>query len=122
MRGGGGGGGRGRERRGYRPVSLSDGSDKPAPVQNTAEYLYELAGVLKPYFWPDAGTDGAVINRVRSTATYVLVILSKICNLASPLYIATATNNVVVGEWAECVRNLLIYSALRFLSGFFKGM
>ena len=35
---------------------------------------FELFRVLFPYFWPSAGTDGAIINRIRSTSTWLMVI------------------------------------------------
>ena len=35
--------------------------------------FWELMLVLKPYFWPNEGSDGAVINRLRSTLTVAFI-------------------------------------------------
>lgn len=84
--------------------------------------MYELFRVLLPYFWPAKGSDGALINRVRSTSTWLMVVLSKVGNLAAPYFISQATNYLVGGKMALAVRSMIIYSVLRFLSSLFKEL
>ena len=42
--------------------------------QKSGLSFYELFRVLLPYFWPAKGTDGAFINRIRSSSTWLMVI------------------------------------------------
>lgn len=100
----------------------NNNNDKDVTQQSTLEYLCDLYIVLLPYFWPDAGTDGAIINRLRSSATWLLVGASKACSLIAPLYVANATNNIVDGYIKKCIYDLIIYCLLRFLSSFFKEL
>eukprot|EP00605_Chrysophyceae_sp_TOSAG23-4_P000838 GSChrysophyteH1.ASY1.ANO1.929.1 assembled CDS len=39
--------------------------------------FWELMIVLKPFFWPDKGSDSATINRIRTSATWLSVFSSK---------------------------------------------
>jgi hypothetical protein len=43
--------------------------------------------LLKPYFWPEGTTESAAMNRIRAIMTWVCVILSKVCNLISPILV-----------------------------------
>ena len=83
--------------------------------------FFELMIVLRPYFWPSAGTDGAFVNRCRSTATWLMVALSKTSNLASPYFLASATNAVTEGRYKLAARDLVLYCSLRATSSLFKG-
>jgi ABC-type multidrug transport system fused ATPase/permease subunit len=82
--------------------------------------FWQLMQVLRPFFWPASGSDGAFLNRLRATSTWVVVLLSKGCNLFSPLFIATSTNNLANGDLHSCVVNLLIFIFLRFSASVFK--
>jgi len=84
--------------------------------------IRELLRVLSPYFWPDEGSDGALINRIRSTSTWLLVSASKACSLIAPLYLAAATNELADGEVSAATSSIIIYCVLRFLSSFFKEL
>jgi len=108
--------------RDYAPLLSSETAEENKPEQTTVEYFKDLFVVLKPYFWPDEGTDGAWINRLRSTATWVLVCCSKVCSLMAPLYIALATNCLIALNLKCCLTNLVYYCSLRFLTNFFKEM
>ncbi|KAF4736198.1 hypothetical protein FOZ63_014650, partial [Perkinsus olseni] len=82
----------------------ADGALEEAEPQYRFEGLgmWETLKVLKPYFWPTTpatatGEDVShkvFINRCRAVGTWFCVILSKICNVISPLYLAYATNEL----------------------------
>ena len=93
----------------------------PVPKRTTMSFI-ELLQVLLPYFWPDAGSDGAFINRLRSTSTWMMVILSKGCNLYAPFFIASAANDLVAGKLTAAAQAMTIYSVLRLLSSIFREM
>ena len=75
-------GGKKGGKRGYGRLGEAD----EKPVSKTLTFK-ELMLVLGPFFWPNEGTDGALVNRVRSTLTWVCVALSKTCSLVAPLYL-----------------------------------
>ncbi|KAF4748523.1 hypothetical protein FOZ62_029116 [Perkinsus olseni] len=82
----------------------ADGALEEAEPQYRFEGLglWETLKVLKPYFWPTTPatatgedvTHKVFINRCRAVGTWFCVILSKICNVISPLYLAYATNEL----------------------------
>lgn len=83
--------------------------------------LRDLMIVLSPFFWPSKGSDGAFINRIRSTLTWVCVALSKISSLVAPLYISAGANALVNGQsYSVAAYNIGCFCALRFASVFFK--
>lgn len=84
--------------------------------------LQELMRLLKPYFWPNAGADSALLNRVRSCATWVCVALSKAANVMAPLYLAKATNSLNHGRLTETYTNAVIYTVLLLASSVFKEL
>jgi ATP-binding cassette, subfamily B, heavy metal transporter len=96
----------------------TDEGEKPLKALS----FYELFRVLLPYFWPAKGSDGAFINRIRSTSTWLMVALSKACNLIAPLYLSTATNDTVNGQLGLGIKFMAIYCILRFLSSLFKEL
>ena len=111
------GGGKGKNRGhggGYGRVD--DGDEKKS--KNLT--IRELMLVLGPFFWPNEGTDGAVLNRIRSTLTWVMVALSKTCSLIAPLYLSAGTNELTVGNYSRAATNIGIFCSLRFGSTFFK--
>lgn len=114
------------ERLGSSDVELSsmekgEKKDGSSPYSKNIGF-WELVQVLMPFFWPASGTDGAMINRIRSTSTWLAVALSKACNLVSPLYLAAATNNLTSGDYKGACIDLLIYSSLRLGSSVFKEL
>jgi ABC-type multidrug transport system fused ATPase/permease subunit len=94
--------------------------DHPEPAEESAS-LADIFTILQSYFWPDSGSDSAFVNRLRSTMTWVMVVLSKGCNIISPLYLSYGTDNLVNHQVSQAVWNILIYCLLRFLSFTFKG-
>jgi ABC-type multidrug transport system fused ATPase/permease subunit len=94
-------------------------AQKPASAGLTT---FELLKVLWPYFWPDKGSDGALLNRVRSSMTWLMVILSKGCNLWAPFFIASAANDLVAGNMHSATQQSIIFCVLKFLSVVFREM
>jgi ABC-type multidrug transport system fused ATPase/permease subunit len=94
---------------------------KAEPKKSSLSFI-ELLRVLWPYFWPDAGSDGALVNRIRSSTTWLMVILSKGCNLYAPFFIASAANDLVAGRFQVAAHSMIIYCVLRLLSSIFREM
>ena len=78
--------------------------------------------VLKPFFWPQSGTDGAFVNRIRSTSTWLAVGASKACSLLAPYYLSNATNFLVKDQYLQSINSVITYCALRFGSSAFKEL
>jgi hypothetical protein len=97
------------------------GAAQRPPEESRPMTLMELIVVLRPYFWPDEGTDGAIINRCRSSATWLMVALSKTANLISPYYLTTATNSLANKDYRGAMFGVLMYCVFRFASSLFKG-
>ena len=76
--------------------------------------------VLRPYFWPDATANSAMLNRIRALATWVCVIASKACTLLAPIYLGRASTELTRLNYDDCIRNVLIFSALGFGGFLFK--
>ena len=82
----------------------------------------ELFQILTPYFWPEKGSDGALINRLRTTSTWFMVILSKGCSLYAPFFIAGAANYLVAGQTVAATRQMMLFCLLKMMSSFFREM
>ena len=108
--------GKGKKNGGYGRL----GAEEKTPSKTLS--FKELMLVLGPFFWPNEGTDGAVINRLRSCLTWVMVALSKVCSLIAPLYLSAGTNDLTKGKYSVAATNLGLFCALRFGSTFFKEM
>jgi ABC-type transport system involved in Fe-S cluster assembly fused permease/ATPase subunit len=93
-------------------VDMDDGPRELTPRQ--------LFYVLKPYFWPKGSDERAFMNRLRSTATWVFIIASKTCSVASPLFLSTATNALYSEDYRAAVQNVCIYSMLALSSKVLK--
>lgn len=91
---------------------------------SSALSFFQTVKVLKPYFWPTTGKPVEVfMNRIRALTTWICVVLSKVCNIISPIYLARATNALssALRESspeinAEIWWPLVEYAALVFLS------
>lgn len=92
--------------------------EKPKPRLT----IYELMVVLRPYFWPTSGSDGALVNRIRSTSTWFMVAGSKTCNLCAPFYLSAAANDLVAGDYHSAVLNMVGFSSFKLGAGVFKEM
>jgi ABC-type transport system involved in Fe-S cluster assembly fused permease/ATPase subunit len=82
----------------------------------------ELLVVLRPFFWPSEGSDGVFINRVRAVGTWVVVGGSKGASLASPYFVAAATNQLVAGDYASAAKSMIGFTLLRFASQFLREL
>ncbi|CAM9199139.1 unnamed protein product, partial [Ectocarpus sp. 12 AP-2014] len=76
--------------------------------------IMQLARVLKPYFWPKGGTPNALMNRTRSSMTWVFVIVSKVCSVTSPFFLSNATNSLYHGDLGETMKYVGLYAILAF--------
>lgn len=107
----------------YSKVKNSEEENKKSEDdKNSMASIFDLSIVLRPYFWPDDGSDSASINRARSSLTWLMVTLSKTCSLLSPIYISRATNYLVNGHYSNAISSIFEYTVLRFLTSFFKEM
>lgn len=80
----------------------------------------QLIKVLKPYFWPKGDDERSALNRLRSTATWVFVILSKLASVSSPIFLSNATNALYAGDYSGAARGVVLYASLTFISKFLK--
>ncbi|KAL3915760.1 MAG: hypothetical protein SGILL_005496 [Bacillariaceae sp.] len=71
--------------------------------------------LLKPYFWP-AGT----INRIRAIMTWVCVVLSKVCNLSSPILLGWASTALAHQDYSKCIYLSIAYASIQFFGAVFK--
>jgi ABC-type transport system involved in Fe-S cluster assembly fused permease/ATPase subunit len=93
-------------------------ADKPAePAKPRGISFVKLVYILKPYFWPHGFT-----NKMRAGSTYFVLILSKLANLAAPLFMASATNALVAKDVVGAIRDIAIFSALTLVSKLFKEL
>eukprot|EP00934_Nitzschia_sp_Nitz4_P006038 Nitzschia sp. Nitz4//scaffold217_size45653//13984//17003//NITZ4_007221-RA/size45653-augustus-gene-0.9-mRNA-1//-1//CDS//3329542228//6028//frame0 len=76
--------------------------------------------MLKPYFWPDETSSSAWLNRTRAMLTWVCVILSKACNLVSPIFLGWASTALAHQQYAKCIYCSITYCVFQFLWSFFK--
>ena len=105
----------------YSKVEAGEAAKNEVEDQRPMSF-FELLYVLRAYFWPDEGTDGAFINRVRSSATWVMVALSKSCNLLNPYFLAAATNALTDGHYKDAAKYIILYCSFRALSSLFKEL
>jgi len=99
----------------------------PYPIEQSKEESTKKAHlgralllILKPYFWPDATASSAFLNRTRAILTWVCVVGSKACSLASPIFIGRASTALAQFQYADCARNAIIFSVFQFSSTFLK--
>jgi hypothetical protein len=94
----------------------------PPPPAPKPMSFFELMYVLRPFFWPSEGSDGALINRIRAICTWVAVGLSKATSLYAPFFLSTATNDLVALKYGSAVNGIIGFCVLRFLSSALKEM
>jgi len=76
--------------------------------------------LLKPYFWPDATTNSALLNRVLVILTWVCVLGSKGSNLVAPVMLGKASTALAKFNYGEAIQNSIYYVILSFFSKLFK--
>ncbi|CAJ1952462.1 unnamed protein product [Cylindrotheca closterium] len=93
-----------------------------APPPDTKKELSRGAMIkmLRPYFWPDETSDSATINRIRAIFTWVCVILSKVCNLTSPLFLGWASTALAHEDYGKTIEYSILYAFIQFLGSTFK--
>ncbi|TDH68920.1 hypothetical protein CCR75_000274 [Bremia lactucae] len=97
------------------PQNAASNSIEPQKPRGIS--FVKLVYILKPYFWPNG-----VINRLRAASTYLVLILSKLANLAAPLFMASATNALVAKNSSKAIWDLAIFSFLMLTSKLFKEL
>lgn len=104
---------------GREDVEKEAGEEVKAPRPMT---LKELLILLKPFFWPEDGTDGVVTNRIRACSTWFCVIASRVCGVYSPFFIETATNELVAGDLTAAWLAIVGFALLRIGASMFKEL
>lgn len=99
----------------YATPASTDEGDKRAQLSQKA-YLT----LLKPYFWPDATKSTAFANRFRAIFTWVCVVLSKVCNLSSPILLGWASTALSRQDYAKCMEYAILYAFIGFMGSTFK--
>lgn len=84
--------------------------------------IFDIIRVLIPYFWPAEGSDGALINRIRSTSTWMMVALSKTCSLLAPIYLSYSADALISHKYVNAAEYMIVFALLRFLSSLFKEL
>eukprot|EP00934_Nitzschia_sp_Nitz4_P006888 Nitzschia sp. Nitz4//scaffold217_size45653//21347//24329//NITZ4_007224-RA/size45653-snap-gene-0.78-mRNA-1//1//CDS//3329542237//6878//frame0 len=100
------------------PKPISPSSDGPAPKKTLSRAA--MLTMLKPYFWPDETSTSAWLNRARAMLTWVCVVLSKVCNVISPIFLGWASTALAHQQYAKCIYCAIAYSVFQFLWSFFK--
>lgn len=99
-----------------RYVAPIDSSASAAAANQKKNLSWSAIFILvKPYVWPDATDSSAIANRLRAVATWVCVIASKVCGLASPLYLGWASTALAHQDYTKTIRYAILYSVISWL-------
>ena len=85
------------------PTKITTTSDTQRPPKKQRLSRSAILTLLKPYFWPDHTAESAATNRIRAIMTWVCVILSKVCNLTSPILVSIFRSHGGVSVWTTMV-------------------
>ena len=96
--------------------------EAPEEPKKATLSLVGLFLVLRPFFYPGKGTDGYVINRIRAASTWIMVCLSKVASLYSPIFLSQATNDLVSMDFYNASRSITAFIGLRFAASFLKEL
>lgn len=96
------------------PATATSSTGKPVLSRHA------IITLLRPYFWPDATSTSAALNRIRAILTWVCVISSKVANLFSPILLGWATTALSRQDYYSCIKYSILYSILGFLGSTFK--
>jgi hypothetical protein len=103
------------------PTSAHTEASSPAAGESGGKLSRQaMLILLKPYVWPDATTNTAFWNRVRAIATWVCVILSKVCNLTSPLMLGNASTALAHQDYNLAVRYSIAYAMISWTGSLLK--
>jgi hypothetical protein len=106
-------------------LKLLDGVEDPAEKSQSKKKIlsfWKLLTLLRPYFWPAAGADGALVNRIRSSTTWLFVILSKITSLTAPFFLIQASDQLLALHYSKAIVATIIYCSLKLSSSIFKEL
>jgi ABC-type multidrug transport system fused ATPase/permease subunit len=104
-----------RSRGRYGKVNSQEVAEEAAALAAQELSFKDIVFILSPFFWPNN-----IKSRIRSSCTWLCVILSKVCTLMAPLYLSEATDYVVLNDTPKAFENLIIFCALRFAGGLFR--
>lgn len=104
----------------FQTEEMTSALQDTAPPKKKRLSRSAVVTLLKPYFWPDETSDSAMVNRFRAIMTWICVILSKLCNLASPIYIGWASTALAHEDYWSCAIYSIIYSAIQFVGATLK--
>ena len=101
----------------YRKGHEETGAQQPAAAKEEDEdkvpemeqlSKWELAKLLKPYFWPDGW-----MNRIRCMLTFVFLGGSKVCSLMAPIFVGRAVQKLTNGTELRLIYiDLVAYTCL----------
>ena len=89
-------------------------------IRLVTQYIFYFQTILKPYFWPDATTTSATLNRIRALATWIFVASSKACSLTAPIFLGKASTALTRGDYSNAIRYIIYYSLIQFAASTFK--
>jgi ATP-binding cassette, subfamily B, heavy metal transporter len=88
--------------------------------------------LVKPYIWPDETTTGgsddpdqppsAFWNRVRAISTWGCVVLSKLCNITSPMFLGWATTALAHQDYYHTIFYSISYCLISWLGSTCKEL
>ncbi len=98
-------------------LSESEDHDVEASYLKEKKFrLVKLLTILKPYFWPGNTEPQFIINRIRACSTYIIVIVSKVLGVISPLFLGNATTALTLGDYRACLLGLFWFTATGLVS------
>ncbi len=90
---------------------VSDDKDPEAHMEKKKRInLVQLCTILKPYFWPSGFEPNFIMNRIRATSTWLLIVLSKILGVIAPLFLGSATNALNDGNYKAAVHGIIWFT------------
>ncbi|SCM07230.1 multidrug resistance protein 2, putative [Plasmodium chabaudi chabaudi] len=91
-------------------------------LENNFDYT-EFKNILLPYLWPSRRIDlkgNSLILRTYVLFIFILIIVSKIFSVVSPIYLGLASNEVLNKNYYNSIYYLGLYSIFFFFSKFLK--
>ncbi|CXI90467.1 multidrug resistance protein 2, putative [Plasmodium berghei] len=102
--------------------SETESSKNIAFLENSFEYS-EFKNILLPYLWPSRRIDlkgNSLILRTYVLLIFILIIVSKVFSVVSPIYLGLASTEVLNKNYHNSLYYLGIYSSFFFFSKFLK--
>ncbi|CAD2111344.1 hypothetical protein YYG_03410 [Plasmodium vinckei petteri] len=91
-------------------------------LENSFDYS-EFKNILLPYLWPSRRIDlkgNSLILRAYVLFIFILIIVSKVFSVASPIYLGLASSEVLNKKYYSSLYYLGLYSSFFFFSRFLK--